>query len=165
MDSRMFYVPQPAVHCPLMSPKTEGFLNFLLGSAESLARPTFRNLAESCDCAVLCATKASDACNTAFRSRPDSMEAEREIPGGGKINVESLILLEARPCAGESEMEIVARAWDFDRLNRRHARHLKVLKERPGGTLRSDAAAKALRRWAATEREAWLDAVGPVRHN
>jgi phenylacetic acid degradation operon negative regulatory protein len=90
---------------------------------------------------------------------PDPMEAEREILGGGKINVESLLLLEARPCAGESDMEIVAGAWDFDRINRRYARHLKVLKERPGGTLRSDAAAKALRRWAATEREAWLDAV------
>jgi DNA-binding transcriptional regulator PaaX len=90
---------------------------------------------------------------------PDPMEAEREILGGGKINVESLLLPEARPCAGESDMEIVAGAWDFDRINRRHARHLKVLKERPGAALRSDAAAKALRRWAATEREAWLAAV------
>jgi len=31
---------------------------------------------------------------------PDSLEEERQIVGGGKINVESLILLEARPCAG-----------------------------------------------------------------
>jgi len=73
--------------------------------------------------------------------------------------VESLILLEARPCAGESDAEIVAGAWDFERINRRYARHLKVLKERPGGALRNDAAAKALLRWAGAEREAWLDAV------
>jgi hypothetical protein len=34
-----------------------------------------------------------------------------------------------------------------------------VLAERPAGALRNDAAAKALLRWAAAEREAWLDAV------
>ena len=73
--------------------------------------------------------------------------------------LESLLLLEARPCAGESDAEIVAGAWDFERINRRYARHLKVLAERPGGALRNDAAVKALLRWAAAEREAWLDAV------
>jgi phenylacetic acid degradation operon negative regulatory protein len=91
--------------------------------------------------------------------RPDSLEAERQILGGGRIDVESLILLEARPCAGESDAEIVAGAWDFERINRRYARHLKVLEARTGGVLRSDAAAKALLSWAAAEREAWLDAV------
>jgi DNA-binding transcriptional regulator PaaX len=34
-----------------------------------------------------------------------------------------------------------------------------VLAERPDGALRNDAAAKALLRWAAAEREAWLEAV------
>jgi len=34
-----------------------------------------------------------------------------------------------------------------------------VLAERPGGALRNAAAAKALLRWAAAEREAWLEAV------
>jgi DNA-binding transcriptional regulator PaaX len=42
---------------------------------------------------------------------PDPLAAEREVLGGGKINVESLILLEARPCAGESDAEMVAGAW------------------------------------------------------
>jgi DNA-binding transcriptional regulator PaaX len=90
---------------------------------------------------------------------PDMLNEERQILGGGKINVESLVLLEARPCAGESDTEIVAGAWDFERINRRYARHLKILDERPGGALRNDAAAKALRRWATTEHEAWLEAV------
>ena len=90
---------------------------------------------------------------------PDPLVEERQILSGGKINVESLLLLEARPCAGESDAEIVAGAWDFERINRRYARHLKVLAERPGGALRTDAASKALLRWAAAEREAWLDAV------
>ena len=60
---------------------------------------------------------------------------------------------------GAADAEIVAGAWDFERINRRHARHLKVLAEHPGGALRNDAAAKALLRWAAAEREARLDAV------
>jgi len=90
---------------------------------------------------------------------PNLVEEERRILVGGKINVESLILLEARPCAGESDTEIVAGAWDFERINRRYVRHLKILDERPGGALRNEAAAKALLCWAAAERQAWLDAV------
>lgn len=90
---------------------------------------------------------------------PDSNEAERHVLAGGKINVESLIMLEARPCAGESDAEIVAGAWDFEIINRRYARHLKILDERPGGALANEAAAKSLLRWAATEREAWLESV------
>jgi DNA-binding transcriptional regulator PaaX len=64
-----------------------------------------------------------------------------------------------RPGEGRGCAEIVAGGWDFERINSRYARYLKVLAERPGGALRNDAAAKALRRWAAAEREAWLDAV------
>jgi len=90
---------------------------------------------------------------------PDPLEEERRILVGGKINVESLLLLEGRPCAGESDAEIVAGAWDFERINHRYARHLKILGERPSGTLHNETAAKSLLRWAAAEREAWLDAV------
>jgi len=90
---------------------------------------------------------------------PDPLDQERQILGAGKINVESLILLEARPCAGESDAEIVGGAWDFPRINRRYARCLKTLKERPGDAIRNEAAAKALLRWAAAEREAWRNAV------
>ncbi len=90
---------------------------------------------------------------------PDSLAEERQILGGGKINVESLILLEARPCAGESDEEIVAGAWDFEGINRRYAQYLKVLGERPQGVLGNETTAKAFKRWAAAEREAWLDAV------
>jgi DNA-binding transcriptional regulator PaaX len=90
---------------------------------------------------------------------PDPLAEERQILGDGKIDVESLLLLEARPCAGESNAEIVAGAWDFKCINQRYARHLRILDERPGGALRNQATAKALQRWAAVEREAWLVAV------
>ena len=64
-----------------------------------------------------------------------------------------------RPGEGRDFAEIVAGAWDFERINRRYVRHLKILEERPGDALGNVAAAKALLRWSATEREAWLDAV------
>jgi len=90
---------------------------------------------------------------------PDSLEEERRVLVGGKINVESLILLEARPCAGESDAEIVAGAWDFASINRRYTRYLKILDERPESALRGEGPAKALLRWAALERAMWLNAV------
>jgi phenylacetic acid degradation operon negative regulatory protein len=218
-------------------PKSEAFLNFLLWSADKLARPTFRNLTDSYESWAyrnglvkqlaalekrqliernssapddrvyrltwqgrlhvlggrdpqarwsrewdgrwrLVLFDVPTAQNT-HRARlrrylrdkgfgylqnsvwitPDSLAEERQILGGGKINVESLILLEARPCAGETDVEIVAGAWDYERINRRYARHLKILDERPGGTLGNEVAARALLRWAAAERDAWLDAV------
>jgi phenylacetic acid degradation operon negative regulatory protein len=90
---------------------------------------------------------------------PNTMHGEREVLAGGEVNVESLLLLEARPCAGETDAEIVAAAWDFERLNARYARHLQVLDGRPAAPLRDARAAQALQRWAAEEREAWLAAV------
>jgi phenylacetic acid degradation operon negative regulatory protein len=90
---------------------------------------------------------------------PDSLVDEKAILAGGKVNVESLILLEARPCAGESDSEIVAGGWDFARINRGYADHLKILETRPTGVLRKETASKALLRWAAAERDAWLEAV------
>ena len=90
---------------------------------------------------------------------PDPLEEQREILASERIDVESLILLDARPCAGETNEQIVAGAWDFERINNRYTDHLKVLKQRPAGSLRSEAAARTLQRWAASEHEAWLHAV------
>lgn len=90
---------------------------------------------------------------------PDPLQHELQIIDGGRINVKSLILFDGCPCAGESDAEVVAGAWDFDRINHRYARHLKVLGERPGGTLRNEPTARALLGWARAEREAWIEAV------
>ncbi len=70
---------------------------------------------------------------------PDAPEEERQILVGGKVNVESLILLDIRPCAGESDPEIVTGVWDFKRINLCYARHLKILDDRPSETLRNEA--------------------------
>jgi phenylacetic acid degradation operon negative regulatory protein len=90
---------------------------------------------------------------------PDPMRGEREVLAGGEINVESLLLLEARPCAGERDEEIVVGAWDFEAINRHYAIHLKLLEQHPKAALKNAAAAKALQRWAAAERVAWQTAV------
>jgi phenylacetic acid degradation operon negative regulatory protein len=90
---------------------------------------------------------------------PNALEEERQLLRDGKVDVESLLLLEARPCAGESDAEIVSGAWDFNRINRRYVALMRLLDERPSGNLKDEVRARALQRWAAAEREAWLDAV------
>jgi phenylacetic acid degradation operon negative regulatory protein len=90
---------------------------------------------------------------------PDPLLGEREILAGGKINVESLLLLDVRPCSGESDADIIAGAWDFNQINHRYASYIKVLERRPERSLHDSAAAKAFQQWAAEERSAWNDAV------
>ena len=90
---------------------------------------------------------------------PDVLEEEMKTLSEGKANVGSMILLDARPCAGESDTDIVTSAWNFERINMRYKQHLKVLDERPKATLRNEEAAKALLNWATLERTAWLRAV------
>jgi phenylacetic acid degradation operon negative regulatory protein len=75
------------------------------------------------------------------------------------VDVEALILLEARPCGGETDAQIVAGAWDFEDINRRYASYQTVLDKRPRMALANKEAATAFYRWFQEEREAWADAV------
>jgi phenylacetic acid degradation operon negative regulatory protein len=90
---------------------------------------------------------------------PDPVHRERAMLADGPVDVESLILLEARPCAGESDADIVAGAWNFDEINQRYNRHREILLRRPPRRLDTEAAAKAYHRWLRTERAAWLEAM------
>jgi DNA-binding transcriptional regulator PaaX len=90
---------------------------------------------------------------------PDSVEDERAIVAGGEINVKSLILFEARPCAGEKDAEIVAAAWDFGAINQCYVRHLEILDRRPEGPIQDAQAARRIQKWLKDEREAWRGAV------
>jgi phenylacetic acid degradation operon negative regulatory protein len=90
---------------------------------------------------------------------PDPLEEEKTALAGTEVNVESLILLEARPGAGETDQEIVAGAWDFERINRLYAQHGKVLAARPAQALADEAAARGFRKWLLAERQAWLAVV------
>lgn len=88
---------------------------------------------------------------------PDPVQDERAILADGPVDVESLLLLEARPCAGESDAEIVAGAWDFAGINRGYACHREILLRRPGRRMDTEAAAKTFHRWLREERAAWLE--------
>ena len=90
---------------------------------------------------------------------PDVLNEENRLIGSMKADVESLILLEARACGGESDSDVVGGAWDFRTINRLYQRHLKILKQRPAGKINTQAQAVALRRWAEAERVAWRNAV------
>jgi phenylacetic acid degradation operon negative regulatory protein len=90
---------------------------------------------------------------------PEPLAEQRTVLAEKEINVKSLILLEAHPCAGESDMQIVAGAWDFNEINKGYAHHLHVLDQRPKEPLKDIATAKTLQRWASEEFQAWLAAV------
>ncbi|HVR34497.1 MAG TPA: PaaX family transcriptional regulator C-terminal domain-containing protein [Methylomirabilota bacterium] len=88
---------------------------------------------------------------------PDALELERNLLSDDPVDVESLLLLEARPGAGESDEEIVAGAWDFDRINELYEKHREILTRRPRRRIGTEAAAKAFRAWLGREREAWKE--------
>jgi phenylacetic acid degradation operon negative regulatory protein len=90
---------------------------------------------------------------------PDSLSEERVVLGDGRVDVESLVLLTARPCAGETDADIVAGAWDFDRINAGYTSYLDVLRQKPADELTTPRAIKAFHRWATQEKLAWREAV------
>ncbi len=89
---------------------------------------------------------------------PHPLDTENAALKGVAPDVGSLILLDAKPAAGESDAEIVRAAWDFDEINKRYAAVLALLDSRPREALRSAADAQRLRQWADHERAAWLRA-------
>ena len=90
---------------------------------------------------------------------PDPMHEEKTALLGSRTHVRSLILLEARPAAGETNQEIVTAAWDFRAINRRYENHAELLAARPTGRLRTETAACALRAWGRKERSTWQEAI------
>ncbi len=89
---------------------------------------------------------------------PDPLRSEREILRDGKVNAASLLLLDARPCAGESDAEIVEASWNFEAINERYLQCRRVLSELPKKQISGSGDAEALRAWADEERGAWRTA-------
>ncbi|MCL4178796.1 MAG: hypothetical protein KJ072_13780 [Verrucomicrobia bacterium] len=90
---------------------------------------------------------------------PDPMNEERQLLQGAKVDVESLLFLEAHPCGGESDAEIAAGAWDFPGINEVYTRYLAVLKELPTRETHDDSARRAIQAWLRKEQSAWLAAI------
>jgi phenylacetic acid degradation operon negative regulatory protein len=90
---------------------------------------------------------------------PDPLTNERQFLAGDAVDVETLILLEATPCSGESDAEIVAGAWNFDAINQNYANYLKVLEQRPNKRLDTEGRAKVFHHWVQQEHRAWQQAM------
>jgi DNA-binding transcriptional regulator PaaX len=90
---------------------------------------------------------------------PDLLRGGHEIFKQGDAQVHSLIVLEARPCTGESDLEIVQSAWDFEELNRLYRSHLNILRRRPKRLRLRSASGGVIRSWAEEERKAWCEAI------
>jgi phenylacetic acid degradation operon negative regulatory protein len=86
---------------------------------------------------------------------PDDAKTERALLADGPVDVEALIVLEARPCAGESDSEIVTGAWDFVKINARYTSYRQLLARRPRKHLNTKAAATIFHRWLKEEQHAW----------
>jgi phenylacetic acid degradation operon negative regulatory protein len=90
---------------------------------------------------------------------PDPLDSERAIMEGGRISVGSLLLLDARPCAGESDEEIVETAWNFQAINERYEACEDVLKAAPDRPFKTNSDAEMIQAWARREHRTWLEAV------
>jgi len=90
---------------------------------------------------------------------PHPLQEQKVLLAESEINVESLIFLEVRPSAGETDEQIVSGAWDFEEIDLLYSKYQAVLKAFPGKVMLDRSGAQALRQWAAKERIAWLDAI------
>jgi len=90
---------------------------------------------------------------------PDPLASERQSLGRDEVDVESLILLEAQPCAGETDGDIVGGAWDFRAINERYDRCEQLLSAMPKEPLVDAPAARRLQEWFRKERLAWSEAI------
>lgn len=86
---------------------------------------------------------------------PDSCESLRESIAGMAVDVETLTVLEARPCAGETNGDLVNSAWDFARINRHYEVYCEVVQQRRDEWFRTSAGQTEWRRWFHRESQAW----------
>lgn len=83
---------------------------------------------------------------------PDPTDEVNALLERTKADPKSFLIIEGKPAAGETDAEIVAAAWDFERINRRHGQYLTTLKRPlPPGPF--------LVEWIRRENAAWRAAV------
>jgi DNA-binding transcriptional regulator PaaX len=85
---------------------------------------------------------------------PDAVETLRKALGGFTADAALLTLMEAQPCSGESDADLVRGAWDFARINRCYDDYLEILR---GGS--AAMGERTRRNWLQTEWRAWHRAV------
>jgi DNA-binding transcriptional regulator PaaX len=82
---------------------------------------------------------------------PDSAASLRSLLRETTVQADSLLIVEGRPAAGECDAEIVQAAWDFEEVNRRYQRYLRLLEARLPGRA-------GLPAWTHQELTAWRHA-------
>lgn len=85
---------------------------------------------------------------------PDSVEDLAAWIKGGGHDLSTLTFLEARPCVGATDAELVSGAWDFAMINHRYGEHAEVLRAAPG----PQASARQRCEWFRREERAWQHA-------
>lgn len=86
---------------------------------------------------------------------PDGVDTLRQAIDRAQIDVESLSLMDARPCAGETDADLVAGAWDFRRINRNYEIYCQVLNSAPSRL----SSVHTRRTWLEIEWRAWCHAI------
>lgn len=86
---------------------------------------------------------------------PDPPVQISEMLRGLKLNVEVLSVMEARPCGGETDADLVVGAWNFEKINRNYEVYLEVIGDKPLRT-----SGRSWRTWLEVEWKAWNRALG-----
>jgi len=87
---------------------------------------------------------------------PDPLESFVRNLGGYADDVESLILMEARPCGGEPDSAITKGAWDFERINQSYREYVEHLERLSSRTPHSP---ERLEQWSRQEQTSWFAAM------
>ncbi len=85
---------------------------------------------------------------------PDPIFPSGFVEAADLPSVEAMILMEGRPCGGETDADVVQGAWGFPKINALYERSIALLENVPAV---SDW--PRLRRWARHERLAWKEAL------
>lgn len=86
---------------------------------------------------------------------PDPWGDTATLVEGVGSNVEELIFLEAEPSAGVRHSDVVAGAWDFERLNDAYQAHQDILKRFPQTVLATGKGWECWHSWLREEGTAW----------
>lgn len=75
------------------------------------------------------------------------------------IDVQAVTILNAQPCSGVTNQDLVAGAWNFKEINARYARYKAHLLTRPSANHSRENGLECLAGWLREERQLWIEAL------
>jgi len=88
---------------------------------------------------------------------PDPIDVVETWMRDGGNDLASLSFLEARPCVGSTDSDLVAGAWDFSAINHGYVQHGELLRSPPS----PQASLRTKREWFQAECRTWQRALQP----